>query len=86
MMNEQIEKLVKQFAEDLMKKSGYDMRELEPFIEESRVFAESIVRECANEIIKQNGDVVVLDDWDRGYDAGLQCAISVIKEHFGVEK
>lgn len=46
-MNERLQQLVKQFAEDFTARSGYDMREFEPFIKESEKFAELIVRECS---------------------------------------
>ncbi len=49
-MNERIKELVKKFAEDFVDRSGYDMRELEPFLVESQLFAESIIRECAGQV------------------------------------
>jgi hypothetical protein len=48
-------------------------------------FAELIIQECAAEIIKLN-DTGSLDDWDRGYAAGLDSAFRAIKKHFGVEE
>jgi len=52
-----------------------------------RLFAELIVEEFINNISKQSDDVISLvDDWDRGYVAGLQGAVSIIKEHFEVEE
>ena len=47
-------------------------------------FAELIVWECASEIRKQ-GDGESLDDWDRGYEAGLISAINALHKHFGIE-
>lgn len=48
-------------------------------------FAELLVKEC----IQEFEDVKVADHahdkYDAGYDAGLQQAIEVIKQHFGVE-
>lgn len=48
-------------------------------------FAELLVREGANQIRKQCCDVD-LDDWDRGYEAGLFSAIDALHKHFGVEE
>jgi hypothetical protein len=45
-MNERIKELVKQFADDLLSNSGYDMREFEPFLKESEKFAELIIKEA----------------------------------------
>jgi len=47
-------------------------------------FAELVIKECASEIRKQ-GDGESLDDWDRGYEAGLISAINALYKHFGVE-
>ncbi len=47
-------------------------------------FAELVVKECAGEIRKQC-DGESLDDWDRGYEAGLISAINALHKHFGVE-
>ena len=49
-MNERIDELVKKFAEDFVARSGCDVREFDPFLVESRLFAELIVRECAEQV------------------------------------
>jgi hypothetical protein len=79
-MNERIEQLARQCTEWV---TGTLDGDFEKF--DYKKFAGLIVNECADEIIKQNGDVVGRDDWNRGYDAGLQDAISVIKDRFGVK-
>ena len=71
-MNEQIEQLVKQFAEDLMKRSGYDMREYEPFLAGGRLLAERIITKCA----------VVASRCEAN---GTKNVGAEILEHFGVE-
>lgn len=48
-------------------------------------FVELIVRECVTEISKQYGEVS-FDDWDNGYNFGLNTAITTIEQHFGVDK
>ena len=78
-MNEQIEQLVKQFAEDLMKRSGYDMRAFEPFLVESRQFAEKIVQEVL-------GRIQIHQQMDEATEEWVYTSLNVdIKEHFGVE-
>lgn len=46
-------------------------------------FAELIMQECFNTIAKE-GDGQSWDDWDRGYNMGLNAAILSIKKHLGV--
>ena len=53
-------------------------------LEKLEKFTELIVNECASEIRKQ-GDGDSLDDWDRGYEAGLISAINALHKHFGVK-
>ena len=48
-------------------------------------FAELIVRECVSEIRKQ-GDGDIFDDWDCGYNCGINSSIEAIKKHFGVKE
>ena len=48
-MNPRIRDLIEQFATNLLNRSGYDMREYEPFLKESEKFAELIVQECIAE-------------------------------------
>ena len=85
-MNEQIEQLVKQFAEDLMKRSGYDMRAFEPFLVESRLFAEKIVQECIGVIEAKMPEFTCKEDYDNLIrKAGRMDAIDEIREHFGVK-
>lgn len=72
-MNERIQELVKQFAVDLLNRSAIDMREYEPFLEETEKFVESIVWKCVK--LCDQVDIVGADE-----------CIDNIKEHFGVEK
>ena len=48
-------------------------------------FAKLIVAECVSEIQKQT-DGEGLDDWDRGYNCGINSSIESIKKHFGMEQ
>ena len=82
-MNERIQELLPNpFAVDYQ----YQEEPLDLYTEKEMIkFAESIVGECINEIIKQNDDESI-DDWDRGYVAGLRSATAVISKHFGVEE
>ena len=49
-MNERINKLARQFAVDFANKSGYDMREYKPFLEETEKFANLIVEDIMHEL------------------------------------
>jgi hypothetical protein len=53
--------------------------------EDLEVFAELIVRECAQVIQAQNDIENDLDSWDHGFVAGLATAIDAIEQHFEVE-
>lgn len=46
-------------------------------------FAELIVQECLEQIYSVTIDNPT-DDWDQGYDSGLNAAAETIKTHFGV--
>ena len=48
-------------------------------------FAELIVRECAKEVARQNHNNATTE-WEEGYEAGFQTAVTVILKHFGVEE
>ena len=48
-------------------------------------FAELIVRECLEQIYSVTIDNPT-DDWDQGYNSGLDQAAETIKKHFGVEE
>ena len=48
-------------------------------------FAELIVRECLEKIYSVTIDNPT-DDWDQGYNSGLDQAAETIKTHFGVEE
>lgn len=48
-------------------------------------FAELIVRGCLEQIYSVTIDNPT-DDWDQGYDSGLNQAAETIKTHFGVEE
>lgn len=78
-MNERTQELIKQFATDLLNRSGYDMREYEPFLQEAEKFAELIVRECAHLVggyVKEN---------EFGSATDVKEAYEEITKHFGVE-
>lgn len=68
-MNQRIQELAEQVG----------FTQFEALDERIGKFAELIVRECSNEIIKQNSEEV-LDDWDRGYVSGLQCAFAMVNK------
>jgi len=78
---------------ELMVRAGFDVEKLQMYpggwpredlliLED---FAKLIVQECAAEIIKQNDGEEPVDSWERGYVAGINCALRSIKEHFGVK-
>lgn len=78
-MNERIRELAKQ--------AGWGATS-DPYIRQAfdvNMFAESIVRECLEQIYSVTIDNPT-DDWDQGYDSGLNQAAETIKEHFGVEE
>ena len=52
----------------------------------SEKFAELIVKECCEQILKKTEDEELMDSWDRGYIMGLRTAFDTIREHFGVEE
>lgn len=72
-MNKRIQELVKQFATNLLNRSGYDMREYEPFLEETEKLVEAIVKECATCALQHFL-----------YGAPETSADTKIKQHFGV--
>ena len=74
-MNERIQELVKQFAVDILNRSAIDMREYEPFLEETEKLVESIVEECANCALQHHL-----------YGAPETSADTMIKQHFGIEE
>lgn len=71
-MNELTKNLVNQFATNLMNRSGYDMREYEPFLSEAEKFAELIILHCAHYV-------------DNAISDGGIDGRALIK-HFGVEE
>lgn len=73
-MNKRTQELAKQFATDLLNRSGYDMREYEPFLEEAEKFVESLIREC------------VLHLHRRGVEGFDILEERNLKEHFGVKQ
>lgn len=82
-MNKRIKDLLPNpFAVDYQYKDG----PLDLYTEKEMLrFAELIVKECVTEISKQCGEVS-FDDWDNGYDSGLNTAITTIEQYFGVEE
>jgi hypothetical protein len=82
-MNERIQELAEQAGmKEIPSPTGFDDFIL---VFNKEKFAELLIQECAAEIIKLN-DTGSLDDWDRGYAAGLDSAFRTIKKHFGVEE
>ena len=73
-MNERTQDLIKQFATNLLNRSGYDMREYEPFLEETEKLVEAIVKECA--------DVADTADATREKWEGIG---KYVREYFGVD-
>lgn len=45
-MNEQIKKLVNDFAENIKANTGYDMTNYDPFLNEADKFAQLVAQEC----------------------------------------
>lgn len=80
-MNERTQDLIEQFATNLLNRSGYDMREYEPFLKEAEKFAELIVSKC----------VEVIDAAKVGYDqvpaeVALDMVAKNVKAYFGTEE
>lgn len=80
MMNERTQDLIEQFATNLLNRSGYDMREYEPFLKEAEKFAELIAQHC----------VEVIDAAKAGYDqvpaeVALDMAAKNVKAYFGTK-
>ena len=78
-MNERINELVERAEYQARKHSGSDW---EVYVEPSREqifekFAELIVRECADVLLKWKGEPFPFDE---------DLAASLIKEHFGIER
>lgn len=51
----------------------------------SEKLAELIVQECLTQIDSVNSLDYQRDNWDKGYNKGLQQAEEAIKEHFGIK-
>jgi hypothetical protein len=83
-MNSKMNDRIKELAEQAGSTHKQNLGVYQFYTDELEKFAELIVRECAGEIRKQ-GDGESLDDWDRGYEAGLISAINALHKHFGVE-
>ena len=90
-MNERIRELAKQFAVDFLNKSGYDMREYAPFLEETEKFAELLIEECVNLMENQREHYYskVLgqqsaEHYDRVISKGdaFDDAVTIIRSHF----
>jgi hypothetical protein len=77
----EIEQLVKKFAEDFFKRSSYDMREYDPFLEESRLFVQQIVRKCI-EAAGDPGDELIKGD---AWHDGVRASVLSIQQEFGLD-
>ena len=86
-MNERTQELIEQFATNLLNRSGYDMREYEPFLEEAEKFAELILQECVN-MCHDIADPHLYRNQDicQRLAPGASYAAKVIKFRFGVEE
>lgn len=71
-MNERTQELIKQFATDLLNRSGYDMREYEPFLEEAEKFAEMLIRECAKHAEHAKGTDVEFETYFKAMIFGVE--------------
>lgn len=80
-MNRHIERLVEQAPFTTISTEGRLFTQ-----QDLAKFAELILRECMLEFKMAKVRDYASDEYDSGYDAGLQEAIEVIKEHFGVEE
>jgi hypothetical protein len=92
-MNERIQELVERFAQDFLNRSGYDMREYEPFLEESRIFAESLVKSVITDLEKlhegyANPGTYESDEYyvrQAAKEVAMDDAMSTIRHNFGVK-
>jgi hypothetical protein len=83
-MTKRIEELVEKFAQDFFNRSVVDLRKYEPFLEESRIFAETIVKECMGICINiQENHIQEFGDY-LGNTYAVICR-DAIKEYFEVE-
>lgn len=85
-MNERMIKLFNQaqeFAYENISKEFWNTDNFHSVV--SGKFAELIVSECLEQIYSVTIDNPT-DDWDQGYDSGLNQAAETIKTHFGVEE
>ena len=80
-MNERIFELAERAGFKLIRENCYDVVSTMSVQE----FAELIVRECLEKIYSVTIDNPT-DDWDQGYNSGLDQAAETIKTHFGVEE
>ena len=86
-MNERILEL---YEQSLLHKTGHDYNgnPLYEIRQNPKLFAELIVRECAEQI-KTHGISASREDYgdyEIGFNAGLFHALRTTKEHFGVEE
>jgi hypothetical protein len=92
-MNERIQELVERFAQDFLNRSGHDMREYEPFLEESRIFAESLVQSVITDLEKLReeyanpGMYEPVEYYDRqaAKEVAMEDALDIIRYNFGVK-
>ena len=82
-MNEKIKELAAQAGMEDYPINGVNTLYGDESIEK---FAELIVRECALMLDSITVPVFELcEDWDHGYNKGLETGITVIKHRFGIE-
>lgn len=88
-MNERILELAEQadihFYQGRIPETGFEYEGAEVTVEDLKKFAKLIAQECMNQIAEYNCNLQY-DDWDEGYCCGVDAAISVIKQHFGIEQ
>lgn len=78
-MNQRIREFAKQLATNLLNRSGYDMREYEPFLQETEKLVEAIVKECID-VAKQQHNPATLN-----YKPSERF-VEALQQHFGVEE
>jgi hypothetical protein len=92
-MNERIKELIEKFAQELFNRSGYDMRKYEPFLEESQIFAESLLMSVIADLEKlreeyANPGTYESDEYyvrQAAKEVAMDDAMSTIRYNFGIK-
>ena len=84
-MNERIEALKKLATKEVWGNNPHNgSPEFDGYELDADMFAELIVRECAEQIKTQG--ISAYGDYEMGFNAGLYHALYTTKQHFGVEE